>query len=243
METYEPDVSIGYGLGPLMPDLLPNPPNPSFGHGLLLSTAVANGLASIGMEYTRSVAICQRERCSQALVSDYRPLIFNGTSEEYHPCKSLDYIDWSNSGVPTELSRDFKDPGEDVRDSQWTEISFPRFRYGYGWGFAPSTVKFAAVILLLHALIVLVHVCYVLVAGLSYDFGDDIAELLALALESKPPEVFNTSKMPKSPDGVWTRSTMVRQAEEDGRLELVVDKGLKNWRGVERDQVDMYEGT
>ena len=195
-------------------------------YNLILSTVIANGLASIGTEYLQNVAICKGEQCSQGLVNISQVLIFDGTEDESNEC-GLGGIE-SNASVYSQLSQYLRDPGGEARNSQWTEISFPIFKYGYGWSFTPSTVKSATVILLLHALIVIIHVCYVLFAGLSYSFADDIAELLALALESKPPEIFNTSKLPKCRDRIWTRSTMVRQAEEDGRLELVVDEGLKN---------------
>ena len=207
---------------------------------LVLSTAVADGLASIGQEFTRNLTFCREGWCSQGsyAMTTAGYVFLNGTKNDYtNNCTWVDYGNYSQKLTS------FQEPSQSFRDTHWTEISYVKSRYGYGWGLGSNTITFAIIILLLHALIVIVHVCYVISSGPSHTFVESIDGLLSLALESKPPGIFNTWKTQRSRDSVWTTPTMVRQVRSSGyqageRLELVVDSSLRK-RGMVEKETDL----
>ncbi len=122
----------------------------------------------------------------------------------------------------------FKEPSRAVRDSEWTELSFPVFSYGYGWGFDAVTVRIAAAVLVVHACIIVIHVAYMLLKGMDYSYMNSFEELLVLAMKSRPSDVpAPTSLGWGGGRKAWDRKIAVRQIVSDGahgmdRLEIVM---------------------
>ena len=212
----------------------------------MLSVAVSNGLAAIGLEFSRNVTACRSDWCSQGpyYSKTWQYVIINGTGKE-----GFDSCDYS-SGLqtypakdpddPAHLLQSFKEPPKAFRDAQWTQLSFPVFKYGYGWGFSSITVKLATALLILHALIIVLHVGHSLFSGVSYHYASSLAELVALALESDPAasDCGYVDSVMRGKRAIWDRKTMIRQvvAEAPGdqhaveKIELVVADG----GGIER---------
>ncbi|KAL9613155.1 MAG: hypothetical protein Q9167_002275 [Letrouitia subvulpina] len=212
---------------------------PGFGHALMLSTAVTNGLAAIGLEFAQNITACRKGWCSQGpfYTRNSGYIIFNGTEAEgFDACtyaQSLSIYPAKDPEGTAQLLRSFREPSQAEKERlQWTQVSFPVFKYGYGWSFDPITVRIAAAVLVLHAVVVIVHVAHILFSGRVYAYAGSLGELLALALESRPPpeEVFRppmSSSARKTGDGkVWNRRTAVRKVETKGyeaeKVELVV---------------------
>lgn len=225
-----------------------DPTYPGLGHSLMLATAVANGVASIGLDVAQNITVCHAGWCSQGpyYTRQYGYTIYNGTrAEGYQACGHNDDDPISlhpanNDTDDSPILQTFREPDRAFIDSQWTQVSFPIFKYGYGWSFTPRTIKFAAAILLLHALVVIVHVCYVLFAGLCFDYAGSLAELLALALESQPAKVFKPKSIGKSRETPWVWPAVVREVEtsngDDKKFKLIVhDKDIRR-RGMSKEE-------
>ena len=225
-----------------------SPGYPGFGQSGMLSVAVANGLAAIGLEFTQNVTACSGGWCSQGpyYTRGTGYTIFNGTGEEgITACEYDSRRQLYPAKSPTDSSlilQSFKEPSKSFRDSQWTQVSFPVFKYGYGWSFTPVTIKIATAVLMLHALFIIAHVSYIILSAQSYTFARDLAELLALALESRPSEVFSAASVKHSKSSeVWKRSVAVRQTQaskyDAHKLELVVCSGFEKGGAPEREVV------
>ncbi|KAL9041907.1 MAG: hypothetical protein Q9214_003949, partial [Letrouitia sp. 1 TL-2023] len=193
---------------------------PGFGHALMLSTAITNGLAAIGLEFAHNITACRKGWCSQGpfYTRNSGYIIFNGTEAEgFEACsysQSLSTYPAKDLEGADQLLQSFREPSQREKErQQWTRVSFPVFKYGYGWSFDPVTVRVAAAVLVLHAVVVIMHVAYVLFSGRAYTYAGSLGELLALALESRPPpaEVFRppmSSSARKTGEGkVWNRRT------------------------------------
>ena len=217
----------------------------------ILSMAVADGLARIGAEYNvnygvstlfqgadtqayntynSTITLCRNGWCSQgSLIDDLRgPAILNGTVErfrEYFPALGYGYFNTSQ-----QLLHSFPEPA-DIATS-WTQVSFPVKRYGYGWGFDTVAVKIATAILILHAVAVIAHCCYIMYSGLKYSFIDSLGDLVALALVSEPPVPFQATSVGVARGSTWSQSTAIREVggKEFGasKLALVVGEDPRN---------------
>lgn len=111
-------------------------------------------------------------------------------------------------------------------------------RYGYGYGIRNATTWVAVAVLLVYALVVLVHVGVVvsrLVAG-TYEGGDsweDVAELVALAVNSTPCEGLVGTGAGVERSGTWRHVVRVREVGR-GHLGLLFgDRGWEEGRMVE----------
>jgi len=201
---------------------------PAYGQSVMLSKAVADGLARIGSEYrvnyvvNRETTICRKGWCSRGpfLNPPLGPSILNGTVAEYDTYYPR--LLPNNTG---QILESFPEPA-DIGDV-WTRISFPVKRYGYGWGFGTVTIKVATAVLILHAAIIIIHSCILIFTGRSYSYASSLGELLALAFNSKPPATFKSTSVGISQGSTWARSTAVREdywkEHEADRLKLVVE--------------------
>ena len=129
---------------------------PVVGHNLMLSAAIVNGLASIGQEFAPNITFCRRGSCFQgpfynSIVGNLITNVTGKVTSNY--CQSGEHDKLRKKNL-NEAFRSIEAPSKSFRDSHWTEISYPVFIYGYGWSLASKSMKFATVILLLHALIV-----------------------------------------------------------------------------------------
>ncbi len=209
---------------------------------IILSKAIADGLARIGSEYRvnplysyeREVTVCRNRWCSSgAFVNPgMDPAILNGTVGQYSSyTRDLRTLPWTDED---QLLQSFAEPAN--VDDVWTKISFPVKRYGYAWSFDTVTIKIATAVLMLHALIIIIHSCVLLFTGRSYAYASSLGELVALAFNSRPPAALRSTSVAIGKGASWARSTAVREShgqEKDGvdRLQLVVDEGLHT--GVE----------
>ena len=212
---------------------------PGYGQSLLLATAVANGLAAIGLEFNQNATACRGGWCSSGPFFDTNlgHMLYNSTMKDaYGNCPSTTYQHniYVNATSDQQMLVSFKEPDTATRKAQWTKLAFPIKMYGYGWGFNTVTVKIATAVLLLHAVVILTHVCIMVVSGRSYSYASYLDELIALALQSRPTKVFRSGadaaagegKSDWKQGGAWSRKTAVRQVSrneyEVDHLELVV---------------------
>lgn len=203
----------------------------------ILSMAVAEGLSRIGAEYNvnrgvddlvqassnshaqtirayntynSTITLCRKGWCYEGRLVDYTkgPVILNGTREDFRPFYTELSIDTYDNVAGNLLYRSFPEPAD--IETAWIQISFPMKRYGYGWGFDTVAVKVATVILILHAVIVLAHCCFLFYSGLRYSFIDSLADLVALALTSEPPFAMR----PNAADSRSSQTTTIRNVGE-----------------------------
>ena len=205
-------------------------------YSVMLSKAFADGLSRIGAEYRvnplftsqRNITICRHQWCSSGTFDAATiggPRIFNGTWEEWDG-----YTTDLNYGArqgDQQLLHSYPKP--DDADTVWTRISFPRMRYGYAWSFDTVTVKVATAVLMSHTLIIVLHCCFILYTGRSYNFASSLGDLLALALNSRPPAALESTSVGVNKGKSWARTTAVREfqsLEKDGvdRLEIVANE-------------------
>lgn len=216
---------------------------------VILSAVIADALGRIGSEYeTGEILICRSGWCSQGPFSfDDRgnPLIFNGTYREYwsllesgsapqlsFPDRSVKpsssfWVDRSNDPIMYSFPQPL-----DYRE-RWTEISLYINRYGYGWGVKGKLVKAAMWVLGVHAVIIIVHCCHLIISAQYFNYMGSLGELMVLALESPPPppsslyrplDPKRTSR--KAYRSAWSRRTAVRYAPQsqdpERQLEIVL---------------------
>ena len=174
---------------------------------------------------------CRGGQCIQGPYYDERGgyVIYNGTNGETVTDCGLAGLDiFENSTLASQPMFSFQEPSRAVRDSEWTELSFPVYYYGYGWGFDAVTARIAAAVLVLHACIIVIHVAYMLLQGKDYSYMNSFAELLVLAMKSRPSDVpAPTSLSWGGRRKAWDRKMAVRQIVGDGahggdRLEIVM---------------------
>ena len=203
---------------------------------MILSAVISDGLGRIGKEYdpARRSLICRHGWCSigpPQWDSFYNPILFNGTVGEYKRIRpSLEiatFNDTEDAGrnLSEQLMYSFPQP-PDYRE-RWTQISLQVNRYGYGWGFNSKVVKAAAAILIIHAIIIIAHCCYIIITGLHYSYADSVGELVALALQSQPPKAFESFRTGMlCGRSAWLQPTAVRRAagsrDYEQRLEIAV---------------------
>ena len=135
---------------------------------------------------------CRGGQCIQGPYYDERDgyVIYNGTNREtVTDCGLAGLEIFENSTLASQPMFSFEEPTRAVRDSEWTELSFPVCSYGYGGGVNAVTIRIAAAVLVLHACIIVIHVAYMLVQGKEYSYMNSFAELLVLAMKSRPSEV------------------------------------------------------
>lgn len=220
-----------------MGDFAPALNFPSSVQAVILSKAVADGLSRIGAEYrvnplvssARNVTVCRNEWCSSGIFVNppIGPGILNGTVANWNDYfEDFSYGDWPDD---EQILHSFSEP-ENV-DSVWTRVSFPVKRYGYAWSSNTVTVKVATAVLMLHVLVIGIHCCFLLITGLSYSYASSLGELIALALNSRPPTVLKSASVAIVKSASWTRPTAVRETpgrQEDAvdRLELVADEDI-----------------
>ena len=209
----------------------------------LLSKAIADGLSRIGAEYRvnplrgieRNATMCHNGWCSSGpfAIAQSRPTILNSTySEGREFLGDFAYIDMDEST----MLHSFPEP-EDA-SSVWTRVSFPLSHYGYAWSFNTKTVKIATANLMLHALIIVIHCCFLLVSGRSYFYASSLGDLIALALNSTPPAAMESASVAIRKGASWTRPTAVRETRRRGdmgidRVEIVTDDDVGE--SVEKD--------
>ncbi|KAG8532966.1 uncharacterized protein KY384_001748 [Bacidia gigantensis] len=190
---------------------------PSFGHSLMLSIAVANGLSAIGLEYQHNVTMCRKGWCSQGpFYSRSQEFVVANSTNEHDNLACGDMgspMPGSNEGNRSRLLHTFAEPDEAFRNAQWTQLSFPVFKYGYGWGFDSITVKVATAILLFHAMMILTHIVLSLYFGGSESYANGLAELLALALQSSPSLALEPVAMAPGRK-TWNKAAMVRRRKQ-----------------------------
>ena len=102
---------------------------------------------------------------------------------------------------------------------KWTEISFPVHRYGYGWGLNGTFVILAAVVLIVHSVVIIAHCAHVIWTGTYYGFADSLGELLALALTSRPAEPLEKHSVEVCDNDIWFQPVAVRKRIKQNRKE------------------------
>lgn len=106
----------------------------------------------------------------------------------------------------------------------WTEIRFRTTRFGYGWGFSGTPVKFAAAVLLFNTLICLAHITNIIWGGWTSSVVGTIGELVALATNSLPSDKLkNTCAGIKKPK-TWQKMVSIRETGTR-HLEFVFEDG------------------
>jgi len=211
---------------------------PIFGQALLLSTALTNDISIIGLEVGKTIVGCRDKQCIQGPYYSERDgyVIYNDTNEETVTACGLAGLELlHNHSLASQPMLSFKKPSRAVRDSEWTKLSFPVFSYDYGWGFDAVTVRIAAAVLVLHACIIVIHVAYMLLKSMDYNYMNSFEELLVLAMKSRSSDVpAPTSLGWGGGRKAWDRKIAVRQIFGDGarrmdRLEIVM--GAKSGTG------------
>lgn len=198
----------------------------------LLSRAIADGIARIGSEYSffdwasqGEVTVCRNGWCSRGpVIFDSSPQITNWTCTMLMQYRGFDEPCLDPSKM---LSNSFPQPAN--VDQNWTRITMPIHRYGYGYGFSGAEggtpVKIAAAVLLFDALIILLHCGFVIFYGQSFAFTESLGELLRLALRSRPTAAASADDTTTSDKSIWTKPTRIRAVHgNDGRdrLEMLV---------------------
>ena len=221
---------------------------------LLLGKAVADGLARIGSEYTLNynngsaspsgsaptfgnVAVCRDGWCSSgSFVKNYWgfPSILNGTCQEYGGCFQAKAVPLDGQllyetinlvkpiGPDGQILKSFPQP-PDIHEN-WTRLSFPIKRYGYGYAFDTVTIKLAAAVLFIHIFVAVVHICILVVGRRHSSFIGSLGEFVALALKSNS---LHHSSAEVSHNSLWTRPTRVAVTYDaqimSDHLELLVE--------------------
>lgn len=112
-------------------------------------------------------------------------------------------------------------------EQEWTRISFPIKRFGYGWGLNTTLVKVAAAILILHAVMILLHCINLILTGQRYSYASSVKELITLAMNSRPSKALDSGQSIFGRP--WAQKTVVREelGAPDGmtRYEIVVGEG------------------
>lgn len=111
---------------------------------------------------------------------------------------------------------------KDFRDtSRFTELYFPAWRYGYGYGFKGITIYIATTVLLLYAVLAVIHMGIVMTSGISSSTWGTVGEMLVLAINSS-----NSAQLQNTCAGVRSSTTwgLVANIREtaDQHLELVL---------------------
>jgi hypothetical protein len=224
-----------------------------------LGTAVVDGLARIGAEYSiapntseadayratnRTVLVCNDDGwCSQgSLLPDIsKATVLNTTREEFlrrnpgWPAESVPVA--SDGRNDSQIMRSFPMPAG-AKD-EWMQISFTRKRYGYGWGINTTTAWLAAVVLGAYVVIVLVH-CVVVMCLEAVDVGvafGSLGEVLALTLTSMPPTPPRKLRMRSTEKSGTLRPirgwmAKMRTWDEDTRVGWERDVALRERKGV-----------
>ena len=168
----------------------------------VLSLQITDGLARVNM--------------------DYMTVIYHRNATNH----SQSYV--SNIGDPRQGDIGWYPPSEDFDEvarrntSYYTEIQWEVKRFGYGWGFNGSTVFLAYTVLLLHAAFALVHVPLAILRHWTTSSWDDMAGLLALAINSKPTEHLTNTSAGIENSATWREVVQIREAEaDDMKLQLV----------------------
>lgn len=174
------------------------------------SMAVADGLVRTGAEYSEyhmvstlftfattdsdgntlrayetfnsTITLCREGWCSQAyLIGDAWGLVMlNGIAHKFR----VYYTNQASTNIYENVTGSllyytFLEPADSK--ITWTQISFLFKWYGYGWGFDTVTFKLATAILIIHAVIIIVHCCYIAYSGLSNSSISSLGDLVALA--------------------------------------------------------------
>ncbi len=154
---------------------------------------------------------------------DYPTLIYhqNATNE------SQSYV--NNIGDPRQGGISWYPPNEDFdvvarrNTSSYTEVHWEVKRFGYGWGFSGGvTIYLAYTVLLLHAAFALVHIPLAIMRDWTTSSWDEMAGMLALAINSKPSERLTNTSAGIEKSATWREIVQIREAEaDDTKLQLV----------------------
>ena len=189
----------------------------------VVSAVIADSLGRIGSELPANwgVIICRKGWCSTSAPQyafSGNPVLFNGTVGEWNAVASngaRGYWGASNSsGFDPSLQVMYSFPQPPDFNTKWTEISLQVNRYGYGWGFRNKIVNAAAAFLILHAIIIFAHCCHLIIYGKCSSYAGSIGELLALALQSAPAQILQSSTLGTPPDkGIWSQPAALRRVK------------------------------
>jgi hypothetical protein len=123
--------------------------------------------------------------------------------------------------------------------SRFTKIRTLAFVQTAGYIFNDFTVIIAMAVLLLHFVLVLGHVCVVLVGRpWTSNAWSSLGELLALAVQSTPTDLLMNTGAGIDQGATWKLGTCVREAQDEGRLELVFRDELLSGYGQEEGKAD-----
>ena len=108
----------------------------------------------------------------------------------------------------------------------WTPITWKVERYGWGYGFRSTTVRFGICVLLIHAGVVVLYAFYTTVfrtcgPGWSTGAWGGTGELLTLALLSRPPAAMMNTGAGIEKWDTWRQTVKIRESN-DGAAQMVV---------------------
>lgn len=152
---------------------------------------------------------------------------FEGASWVFH--------DPNNDKQPSLLMLDDLNLGNQSQDYQavlssrsaprLTEFTFEFQRYGYAWSFRTVTVRLAAAVLLLQALLAIGHLALLLWTGWSSNSWKSPGELVALALRKDTSTTLRNAGAGIERKETWRGTIYARTAELDpDAVELVIDE-------------------
>ena len=99
-------------------------------------------------------------------------------------------------------------------------------RSDYGWAYQVDSVgtKLAIVVMVTYCVFAVAHICYALISGMSSSAWDSVAELVALAVNSKPTTVLQNTCAGIIGAKVFKTNVQILETTE-GHLELCFDEG------------------
>ena len=129
-----------------------------------------------------------------------------------------------NTTVLTDVSMANKEFGSYLPSpvGRWTRWNIKYYHYGYGYGLTNITSKIAAGVLSLYGLIAIIAMCSILLQNRSSNSWSSLGELLALAINSPPSQVFRNTGAGMGRINTWKEMVRVRVTDQQ-QLQMIFE--------------------